>query len=62
MNIRNKCSKATHDFFQSHNFNYVHTPIITSNDCEGAGETFNIDNKIDNILNSSQLFKTNVFF
>ena len=46
MNIRNKCSKATHDFFQSHNFNYVHTPIITSNDCEGAGETFNIDNKI----------------
>ena len=38
--IRNTCSKATHDFFQERGFMYVHTPILTSNDCEGAGETF----------------------
>ena len=28
---------ATHEFFQSHNFLYVHTPLITGADCEGAG-------------------------
>lgn len=40
--IRNACSKATHDFFQDQDFSYVHTPIFTQNDCEGAGETFQI--------------------
>jgi len=44
--VRNACSTATHDFFQKHHFKYVHTPIITSNDCEGAGETFAISNRI----------------
>jgi asparaginyl-tRNA synthetase len=44
--LRNTCSKATHDFFQNHGFKYVHTPILTSNDCEGAGETFDISNEI----------------
>lgn len=38
--VRNSCSKATHDFFQDRGFMYVHTPLLTSNDCEGAGETF----------------------
>lgn len=40
--IRNSCSFATHQFFNSRNFCYVHTPIITTNDCEGAGETFTV--------------------
>ena len=44
--IRNTCSTATHDFFQQHHFKYVHTPVLTSNDCEGAGETFGISNTI----------------
>ena len=44
--LRNTCSKATHDFFQSHDFKYIHTPLLTANDCEGAGETFNISNEI----------------
>ena len=44
--IRNTCSLATHGFFQLHNFKYVHTPLLTSNDCEGAGETFNISNTL----------------
>ena len=44
--IRNTCSFATHSFFQLHNFKYVHTPCLTSNDCEGAGETFDISNKL----------------
>ncbi len=44
--VRNTCSTATHSFFQLHGFKYVHTPILTSNDCEGAGETFSISNTL----------------
>ena len=40
MRIRNSCSMATHNYFQSNGFKYIHTPILTGNDCEGAGETF----------------------
>lgn len=42
MRIRNVLAKATHDFFQSQDFMYVHTPIITASDCEGAGEMFKV--------------------
>ena len=38
--VRSVLSKAFHDYFQSHNFTYVNTPIITGSDCEGAGEMF----------------------
>ncbi|KAL9662409.1 hypothetical protein QQ045_027242 [Rhodiola kirilowii] len=38
--IRNALAFATHSFFQKHGFLYVHTPIITTSDCEGAGEMF----------------------
>jgi asparaginyl-tRNA synthetase len=40
--IRNSLAYATHQFFQSRGFFYVHTPIITSADCEGAGEMFQV--------------------
>ncbi len=40
--IRNRLSYATHQFFQEHGFLYIHTPILTSLDCEGAGELFNV--------------------
>ena len=33
---------ATHAFFQQNGFLYVHTPIITCSDCEGAGEMFQV--------------------
>ena len=46
--IRNACSIATHNFFQYHDFKYVHTPILTGNDCEGAGETFSLSNTLGN--------------
>ena len=32
----------THMFFQKHSFLYIHTPIVTTSDCEGAGEMFQI--------------------
>jgi asparaginyl-tRNA synthetase len=40
--LRHSISKAIHDFFHQEGFYYVPTPIITSNDTEGAGELFNI--------------------
>lgn len=40
--IRNALAFATHRFFQENGFLYVHTPIITASDCEGAGEMFQI--------------------
>ncbi|KAK9861825.1 hypothetical protein WJX84_011032 [Apatococcus fuscideae] len=40
--IRNALAFATHDFFQKHGFLYVHTPLITASDCEGAGEMFQV--------------------
>jgi len=38
--LRNELSVATHAFFQEQGFYYLHTPIITTSDCEGAGEMF----------------------
>ncbi len=38
--VRNACSMAIHQFFQDQGFIWVHTPILTASDCEGAGEMF----------------------
>jgi len=38
--VRHACAMATHRFFDSRGFAYVHTPIITAADCEGAGSMF----------------------
>lgn len=40
--IRSRLSYAVHRFFQERGFHYVHTPIITGSDCEGAGEMFRV--------------------
>ncbi len=40
--VRNAMCAAIHEFFQTRGFIYVHTPIITSSDCEGAGELFRV--------------------
>mmetsp|Transcript_39812 Transcript_39812/g.100971 ORF Transcript_39812/g.100971 Transcript_39812/m.100971 type:complete len:589 (-) Transcript_39812:64-1830(-) len=40
--IRNALAYATHSFFRENNFLYVHTPIVTASDCEGAGEMFQV--------------------
>ncbi len=40
--IRSQLSYAIHKFFQERGFKYVHTPIITGSDCEGAGEMFQV--------------------
>ena len=40
--VRSAAAYAIHNFFQSQGFVYVHTPIVTASDCEGAGEMFRV--------------------
>ncbi len=40
--LRSRLAFAVHQFFQERDFVYVHTPIITASDCEGAGEMFRV--------------------
>ena len=40
--MRNRLAFAVHRFFQERDFLYIHTPVITASDCEGAGELFRV--------------------
>ncbi len=40
--VRSLAAMAIHEFFQDRDFVYVHTPLITGSDCEGAGEMFQV--------------------
>jgi len=42
MRVRNCVSRSIHDFFQERGFLYIHTPVIGSSDCEGAGQMFRV--------------------
>ncbi|MEN9233252.1 MAG: asparagine--tRNA ligase [Gloeomargarita sp. DG02_4_bins_56] len=42
MRLRNHCAMAIHRFFQERGFVWIHTPILTASDCEGAGELFTV--------------------
>ncbi len=45
--MRSRMAHAVHQFFKERDFIYVHTPIITASDCEGAGETFRVTTLAD---------------
>ncbi len=50
MRVRHALSFAIHDYFNKKGFNYIHTPIITTSDAEGAGEAFRVTNfDLDNL-------------
>lgn len=40
--VRSAVSACIHEFFQARHFVYIHTPLITASDCEGAGEMFKV--------------------
>ena len=48
--VRNRISYSIHQFFQENGFFYVHTPIITASDCEGAGHMFRVSSLDPNKL------------
>ncbi|XP_010631641.1 probable asparagine--tRNA ligase, mitochondrial isoform X2 [Fukomys damarensis] len=43
LRIRSEATAAIHSFFRDSGFVHIHTPVITSNDCEGAGELFQVE-------------------
>ncbi len=45
--VRSLVSQAIHEFFHDEGFTYIHTPLITGNDAEGAGETFTVTTRDD---------------
>ncbi len=47
MRVRNRLAYAIHTFFQENDFIWVSSPLLTSNDCEGAGESFFIQEEQD---------------
>src|SRR4030095_14448526 len=51
---RSKLAFAVHQFFQERDFMYVHTPIITASDCEGAGEMLRVNALTGNIYEQPQ--------
>lgn len=40
--VRSVVSASIHEFFQNEHYTYIHTPLITASDCEGAGEMFRV--------------------
>jgi asparaginyl-tRNA synthetase len=52
--VRSRLAYAVHQFFQQRDFVYVHTPIITASDCEGAGEMFRVTTLKGNIDEKAQ--------
>eukprot|EP00747_Dinoflagellata_sp_TGD_P182045 gnl/TRDRNA2_/TRDRNA2_36108_c0_seq1.p1 gnl/TRDRNA2_/TRDRNA2_36108_c0~~gnl/TRDRNA2_/TRDRNA2_36108_c0_seq1.p1 ORF type:complete len:611 (+),score=101.86 gnl/TRDRNA2_/TRDRNA2_36108_c0_seq1:18-1850(+) len=53
--IRSALAMATHNFFNSRGFLYVHTPLITASDCEGAGEMFQVTTLLSDAEKSGDL-------
>ncbi|XP_042371869.1 probable asparagine--tRNA ligase, mitochondrial [Plectropomus leopardus] len=43
LRIRSEATSAIHSYFKENGFVHIHTPVITSNDCEGAGELFQVE-------------------
>ncbi|XP_064024970.1 asparaginyl-tRNA synthetase isoform X4 [Pogoniulus pusillus] len=63
LRIRSEATAAIHSFFQANGYVHIHTPIITSNDCEGAGELFHIEtsNKAREPSEKTQFFNVPAF-
>ena len=61
--VRSVSAYAIHKFFNERGFVYVHTPIITSNDCEGAGEMFQVTTlDLERVAKEGKLDQSKDFF
>ena len=67
--VRSVAAMAIHEYFQSHNYVYVHTPLLTTADCEGENQMFkvttfdfnNLPKKDDKVDMSKDLFSKQTF-
>ena len=61
--IRSEAAYAIHTYFNKNNFVYVHTPIITASDCEGAGQMFQVTTlDLERIIKEGKVDYTKDFF
>ncbi|NXQ11458.1 SYNM protein, partial [Peucedramus taeniatus] len=61
LRIRSAATAGIHSFFQDSGYVHIHTPIITSNDCEGAGELFQIEVKAKESAEKTHFFNVPAF-
>ncbi|NXO62129.1 SYNM protein, partial [Phainopepla nitens] len=61
LRIRSEATAGIHSFFQDNGYVHIHTPIITSNDCEGAGELFQIEVKGKESAENTHFFNVPAF-
>lgn len=63
LRVRSEATAAIHSFFKDNGYVHVHTPIITSNDCEGAGELFHVrtSNEVQEPGENSHFFNVPAF-
>ncbi|XP_029634724.1 probable asparagine--tRNA ligase, mitochondrial [Octopus sinensis] len=62
LRMRNALSMAVHDYFQNNGYCFIHTPILTPSDCEGAGEVFLVDSVASNNQSKLETVKNKNFF
>lgn len=60
--VRSKLAFAIHNYFNSRGYTYVHTPILTANDGEGAGNTFQVTTLLNKNVGKEKLDYSNDFF
>ena len=60
--VRNCICNSIHQYYQEQGFLYVHTPIITASDCEGAGEMFQVTTMDLEKVGQQQIEKLNYRF
>ncbi|PSR70746.1 hypothetical protein PHLCEN_2v13366 [Hermanssonia centrifuga] len=58
LRLRDNTMRTLHEYFQAQDFCYTNTPILTSNDCEGAGETFHVSHPDQTASTSSNAVTT----
>ncbi|KAB0377448.1 hypothetical protein FD755_011892 [Muntiacus reevesi] len=56
LRVRSEATAAIHSFFKDSGFVHIHTPVITSNDCEGAGELFQVEFAFPPTVQEGSLF------
>ncbi|NXB71800.1 SYNM protein, partial [Donacobius atricapilla] len=61
LRIRSEATAGIHSFFQDNGYVHIHTPIITANDCEGAGELFQIEVKAKESAEETHFFNVPAF-
>ena len=61
--VRSVLSMAIHEYFQSHGYLYLHAPILTASDCEGAGEMFQVTTlDLDEVARTGKVCYDDDFF